>query len=654
MVPSLPGKDTAGVMQTATDITIDRAEGVYYRAFEEGLRPTPDMWLSDWADANFILPRKGNVEPGRFRVDRTPYLREILNNLSPRSPVRSMAVMKGTQLGFTTVGLIWFVHTVVEDPSSMMMLMPTDKLMKRHSKLKVAPLIEENLHIMRGKIKDARVRDSGNTIDIKEFTGGELIMSGVESAANLRNASVKKFIRDEIDAFVLDVEGEGDPLDLSENRGDAYGSSVKIYDISSPTLKNTSRIAARYEESDQRKFFVPCPNCNHPQFLLWKNFKLEYDQAYNLTDDVTYTCAACGFDIAEHHKTWMLTRGEWMPTREGKFDRRGYHLPSFYSPIGWLSWNKIAKEFLLAKKTRNPIKLKRVINTRFAEPWRDAEDMKIVEGDLYNRREEYAEPLPVGIGALTCAVDVQADRLECEVKGWGKYKESWGVEYKIFMGDPTKTGIWDDLDEFLLKSYSHAAGVRLQILCAAIDTGGHHSDMVSDFVRIRQSRHIIAVKGASTYGKPIISNRPSKRNRGRVYLYMVGTDTAKSAIFSRLMIREPGPGYMHFPVSDAYDQEYFRQLNSEEMQPKKTAHGIQRVFTPKPGIRNEVLDVTVYNWAALKYLETFQSFDLVKICDMLIDYRREHETAFGQDAVTPRPVRVQAAGGRRVFSKGVA
>lgn len=565
----------------------DRNEG-----FGLGLTPDPVITVSEWSDKYGMLPKRSSSEPGRYRTSRMPYMKEIMDCLSVTSPVEQVKFMKGTQLGATTAGVNWLGYCVHLCPAPMMMVLPTVDMANRHSKQKIAPTIEET-PVLRERIREAKSRDSGNTTLVKEFVGGMIMLVGANSGASFRNVSIRNLHLSDVDGYPPDTEDEGDPCGLAKNRTDAFGNR-KIYIESTPTNKGTSRIEQEYEDSDQRKYYVPCPHCHEKQVLMWSGIKFEHDK-YKLNEDsVKYLCINCGVLFEEHFKTHMLEQGEWIPSNPGH-RHRGYHLSSLYSPLGFLSWADIVREFLHAKKNHDPVLMKKWTNTRLAETY-DDEGEKASSSLLFNRRESYSKELiPEQVVILTAGADVQGDRIEAAVTGWGTAEESWGIEHKILYGDPSKQEVWKHLDEFLSKTYRHFSGYSWKITSTAIDTGGHNSKEVYDFVRTRQLRNIWAIKGSNQHGVPIAS-KPSKNIPG-IYLYHIGTDTAKDMIFGRLKIDEPGPGYMHFPIE--FDEEYFRQLTAEKKTTKHRRGFPYTEWVKSEHQRNEALDMTVYSIAAL-------------------------------------------------------
>lgn len=275
------------------------------RAWREGLTPDPLLTVSEWSDRHRMLSSKASAEPGRWRTSRTPYLKAIMDCLSPTSPVERVVFMKAAQLGATEMGSNWIGYVIHHAPGPMMAVWPTVEMAKRNSKQRIDPLIEESSALAE-LIAPARSRDSGNTILAKEFRGGVLVMTGANSAVGLRSMPVRYLFLDEVDGYPLDVEGEGDAISLAEARTRTFARR-KIFIVSTPTISGASAIEREYEASDQRRYFVPCPHCSHRQWLRFEQLRWDKGQP----ETAAYICESCDTAIAEHHKTWMLEHGEW-------------------------------------------------------------------------------------------------------------------------------------------------------------------------------------------------------------------------------------------------------------------------------------------------------------------------------------------------------
>ncbi len=575
----------------------------YRQAFLDGLRPEPQLLVSEWADEHRMLSSKASAEPGPWRTSRTPYLREPMDCLSSSSRVQRVVLMFAAQTGKTEAGSNWLGYTIHCAPGPMLAVQPTLDMAKRLSKQRLESLISET-PVLRERVAPSRSRDSGNTMFSKEYPGGMMVLTGANSATGLRSMPCRYLFADEISSYPQDVDGEGDPLTLAERRTTTFARR-KVLLTSTPTVKDQCRIEAEYLRSDQRRFFVPCPACQAMQWLRWPQLKWEADRP----EFAAYECEHCGERISELHKGRMLAAGEWRAT--APFDGRtaGFHLSGLYSPLGWLSWSQMAEDFIRAKGDA-PL-LKTFINTRLSETWDEDTGTKINADALLDRVEDYERgQVPEPALVLTAGVDVQDNRLAVSLFGWADGEECWLIDHTEIWGDPSQSELWQQLGVTLSGDYPRADGKVLQVVAAAIDSGGHHTAEVYNFTREakRQGRSWVAIKGASTKGKPPIG-RESKvdlnlkgatMKRG-ASVYMVGTDTLKDVIYGRLKHNEPGPGYLHF--GKAGTGEYFEQLTAERKLTRYTRNGMPvSEYVKKQNARNEAIDTAVYGMAALHLL----------------------------------------------------
>ncbi|MDD3181220.1 MAG: phage terminase large subunit family protein [Alphaproteobacteria bacterium] len=578
-------------------------EVAYILSYLEGLKPDPVQTVSTWADENRFLSGKAASEPGPWRTSRTPYMREIMDCLSACSPVERVVFMKGAQVGGTECGNNWLGYIIHHTPGPTLSVQPTVEMAKRNSKQRIDPLLEESPEL-RKLIKPARSKDSGNTILVKEFPGGILVMTGANSAAGLRSMPVRFLFLDEVDAFPGDVEDEGDPVALAEARTRTFARR-KIYIVSTPTVKGLSRIEREYEASDMRRFMVPCPLCGAFQWLKFSQLKWPHNEP----DKAAYECEHCGQLFAEHHKTEMLAHGYWEAHAEGDGRTAGFHISSLYSPLGWRSWAEIARAWLDAQGSDASIKSFK--NTELGETYVESGEAPEWHR-LYDRREDYRiATVPMGGLFLTAGADVQKDRLELEIVAWGRDRECWSVDYRVLQGDPAKADVWIALDAVLAESFTHENGVNLAILKLAIDTG-YATQEVYDWVRRQQGDRVLAIKGVDRLGAPL--GAPShmdvtvegKRKRRGLLVWPVGSSFTKSELYGCLRkdaptdeqkaqgIRYPA-GYCHFPK---YGEDYFKQLTAERLVTSKNKRGFPFREWRKERDRNEALDCRVYARAA--------------------------------------------------------
>ena len=597
-------------------------------AFLAGLRPEPEITVSEWADANRVLTEESSNEYGPWETDRTPYLREPMDCLSASSPVRKVVIPKGSQMGVTEIGLNLLGYVIDHTPAPMMVVMPSDKTLRRHSRQRVDPLLRSET--LAGKVAPKKSRDSSNTTLEKHYPGGLVVFGSAQSAADLRSMPLKYLVLDEVDAFPEDLDEEGDPITLAERGQQNYPGS-KTLEISTPTLIGRSRIWRDFLLTDQRYYLVPCPHCEHLQRIEWlrKDGKrgIEWEKVPGETRaklrqdllsgarEIWLRCEACGEKIHEHHKPEMLKeRGhgglaEWVPQAPENGDlERGYHISALYAPLGWLSWGEIAAKFLRAENT--PARLKVWVNQQLGEPWQEKGETPEWE-KLHRRREDYPVGIvPAGAVVLTCGVDVQRDRLELEVVGWGPDFESWSVDYRTLPGEPSKAEVWKDLERLLASPWIHASGATMHVRITAVDSSDQTQD-VYRWVRRQPRSKVIAVKGRDSLSRPIGNPTPQevKALTGRVLkrgimLWPVGVSVLKEELYGWLGAELPEKaeeeglpfGWCHFPQ---HAEEYFKQLCAEQLVPRVRRRSGQRYYEwQKIRERNEALDCRVYARAA--------------------------------------------------------
>jgi len=558
--------------------------------------------------------------------------------------VERVTVMKAARVGYTKIINNTIAYYVAEDPCPILVVQPTVNDAQDYSKEEIASMIADT-PILRELFPSPKAKDSGNTIEKKVFPGGSLRLIGANSATGFRRISIRVLIFDETDGYPPTAGSEGDQIKLGEQRT-LWFPDRKIIAGSTPTEKGNSKIEKLFAKSDQRYYFVPCPHCEKFQVLKFSDTQysgeisssikyafMSWDKDADgkpLPETAHFTCCHCGCVIEEKDKRWMLDRGEWRATKPFT-GHAGFHIWAAYSVSPNATWAQLVSEFLDCKN--NPEELQTFVNTVLGEVWEEQGE-KVSEHVLLSRREEYAAEVPAGALVLTAAVDVQGDRLEMEVVGWGMYEESWGIARKVIYGDPTQQQVWEELDKELLRTYRHESGTDLTISAVGIDTR-YQTDYVYSFVRPRMSRRIYALMGVGRPGYPIAGSPQQKktgRNRRPVPIWLVGTFQAKGLIYSRLKVTNPGAGYCHFPMW--YDEEYFAQVTAEKMVTR-----YKKGFAHKEWVqirsRNEALDIRVYNLAVLRILNP--------------DYRAL-AVYLGQ-STDPLPPR---RGGRRVISRGIS
>ncbi len=547
-----------------------------------------------------MLSRESSAEAGKWSTDRAPYQRGMMRAISDPS-TETIVFMTGAQIGKTEIINNAIGYYISQDPSPILVVQPTLDMSKMWSNDRLAPMLRDT-PALKNAVKDPRSRDSGNTLLQKSFVGGYIAMVGANSPAGLASRPVRCVFFDEVDRFPHSAGTEGDPIDLGKKRTATFTYNRKIVMVSTPTNKGASRIELAYEESDQRQYYVPCHDCGHKQMLKWSQVQWEKDKP----ETANYICEGCGsvWDDADRYRA--VRAGEWV-AQNPEHKIAGFHLSGLYSP--WTPLADAARDFLVAKKS--PETLRVFVNTFLAETWED-EGITVGDVDFQSREDNWGDAVPDDIVVVTAGIDVQDDRLELEIVGWGRDEESWSLDYKTLYGDPSTPHLWNDLDNILKAGYVTESGRQLGIRAATIDSGGHYTQAVYNFVRPREGRRIFAIKGMGGEQRPLVS-RPTKNNIGKIKLFAIGTFPIKELIFSRLKVQSEGAGFCHFPAGRS--DEYYQQLANSEKIVTKYQKGFPRRDFVKTRTRNEALDCRVYAYAALCIL----SLNINAVADRVVN-----------------------------------
>jgi phage terminase large subunit GpA-like protein len=564
-----------------------------YEVGADAILPPAETTVSQWADENRRLSGTASAEKGQWHT--RPFQREPMDTLSSGHPCRKSVWMCAAQT-LKTEGLLNFLGYITDiDPGPVLVVEPRIEDAKALSKDRVAPMLKFT-PCLKGKVADVKSRDSDNTTLHKAFTNGagHITFAGAISPSGLAMRPIRYLLMDEVDRYPVSAGTEGNPMYLAIRRTDEFEWNKKILICSTPTVKGDSNIEREWLGSDQREWFVPCPFCNELQVLVlgdgsgpglvWPEGKPK---------EAKYRCAHCSELIPHHKKAWMEERGEWR-AQNPESDIPGFHLSQLHSPKK--AWGTVASDFEQAKKS--PETLKAFMNTVLAELWEERHDVKLDADGLLHRCEPMGV-LPSEVCILTAGVDVQADRLECEVVGWGRDEESWSIAYHVIPGDVTRPEVWAALEEVLIDQYPHESGMNLRIAAAGIDCG-YKDGSVLKFTRDRFNRRVYAVKGSSGGDGPIWPGRPSKKNQTR--FFVVGVNAAKDSVYDRLKIADPGSGYCHFPNGPNYDLDHFEQLTCEKKYTTYHNGYPKRVWKKPDGARNEAFDTRVYNYVMLHAL----------------------------------------------------
>lgn len=501
--------------------------------------------------------------------------------------VSRVVLMTSAQVGKTEMlnNLVGF-H-VSHDPSPILVLQPTLDMAETWSKDRLAPMLRDT-ECLKGLVEDAKSRDSGNTILHKNFPGGHVTVVGANSPSSLASRPIRIVLADEIDRYPPSAGTEGDPLSLAIKRTATFWNR-RVMVVSTPTRKGFSRIEEEWILSDQRRYLVPCKHCGEPQFLDWQQVQWEEGKP----ETAFYSCAECGSIWSEADRLWGVANGKWMPTNDRHGHHVGFHLNELYSP--WSKIPDIAVSYVIAQRK---VETKKTwTNTVLGEPYEEEGEI-IDHHALANRGEPYTtETAPLQVLTVTCGVDVQANRLEIERVGWGVDEESWSLDHHILYGDPSDPGLWQQLDAYLRQPSIRADGREMPVRTTCIDSGGHHTQQVYKFCRLRRNRRIFAIKGREDPKTVWPPNNQLKKAKQKDAI-IVGVTAAKDVLYAQLKLQEEGPGYCHFPIGRPLV--WFEQLTAEAVQTKYVRGFPKRFYQLPEGRRNEALDCRVYAYAALQ------------------------------------------------------
>jgi phage terminase large subunit GpA-like protein len=561
------------------------------RHFARLILPPPRYKISEFAAAEAYLPAEGNSEPGRYRLDRMPWQREALDD--PLDPtIQETVWMWASQTGKTLCIILVIAYFIKQIPCKILVVYPKLADALDWLRDKMLPTIKE-IPCMEGLMKDPREKDSESRALNRKFPGGGLVAVGSISTSSLRRLSARGVVQDEIDDF--ETTPQGDSMALADKRAETFHNAWKLKS-STPTHKGSSRVEALWERSDKRRFFVPCQICGHMQHLRWEQFKFTFTRdgrEIRDTEGAVYECEACKGWWNDQQRLAAIydKRAEWRATALAT-KIRGRHLNGLYRVIGKKSafknyHHEFAEAFLEAKKGGRETMMVWV-NTFLAETWADP-TKEIDWHPLMDRREDFGpQNIPEEVALIRAAIDVQSDRVEIGIMGWGDEEEMWWLENYVVHGDFDMPHVQQQVVDFLLTEYDHPSGAKLRINATAIDSG-HKTKAVYRFCAANPGLHPFAVKGSATPYAALVT--PSTKRHYGITLFMVGTDTAKDMIFSRLEITDHGPRFIHFPLSFA--EKFFRQLCSEKIVETFEKGVFKRQFV-KTQARNEALDKLVY------------------------------------------------------------
>ena len=639
---------------TTAASALEELERVIIHSFHV-LKPPPKLLVSSWADAHRYLSSESSAEGGsRWNTSRVEYMREIMDALCDKR-TEEVSEMKSAQVAGTE-GVLNVIGTFIDqDPCPILDVEPDDEAAKDFSR-RVTTMVRDT-PVLRAKVADEKGgRTSRNTLKAKEFHGGILYISGARSPSRLAAKPIRVLVANDIDRFIESVGSksnqEGDPLMLAIKRTQRFWNR-KILVNSTPTTKNVSTIESRFYAGSQAHRYVPCPLCGHYQILIFgpksqfaelAKGMMVYEYVDSVVKDVWYQCENCGGRIPEIALPKMDRAGEWRHKYPERIRHRSYHIWEAYCYLVPGTWRKICQEF---EESKHQIeKLRIFVNTVTGETF-DEDQLPTLSGnDLYDRREEYYPKVPTGVLFMTAFIDVQGDRLECYVIGWGEEEECWLIDYFVSEGKAIEKQTWQKLDDYLFqKEFEYENGYRVKygmrggIEIIGVDSGDQ-TPLVYAYIKSHKGRRVYATKGNRGWGHDAVEE--TKSRKVPVRLLLLGVNDVKQLIRDRLLNKEPGAGYLHF--NKKLEMDFFDQLLAERRKLKEVDGIKTYVWSLPSGKRNEAFDCVVGNYAMYKKfirqinLKLYKERLLIRMEQYLTSHRTPSSDEGEAQTETPKPV----------------
>ena len=521
----------------------------------------------------------------------------------------TVVIMSSSQIGKSESILNMVGYHIDHDPAPIMVVMPTERDAETWSKDRFSPMARDT-PCLQDKIANPKSRDGNNKILHKRFPGGHLTIVGANAPSGLASRPIRLLLCDEVDRYPFSAGAEGDPVNLAKKRTVTFWNR-KIVLVSTPTNKGASRIEAAFEESDQRRFWVPCPDCGHEQILTWGQVKWDKDEnGDHRPETARYHCADCDAEWKDETRWAAISKGRWIA--DAPFNgTAGFHLNEIYSP--WVRLEAMAKAFLSARAGGDET-MKTFINTSLGETWMESGEAPDWQR-LAERREEWKPgTVPAGGLFLTAGADVQKDRIEVDVWAWGRGLESWLIDHIVIEGGPGDPACWQKLSDLLGRTWQHASGTAMTIARLAIDTG-YETSAVYGWARQVGFGQVAPVKGLEGFNRASPVTGPTyvdatiggKRLRRGARLWTVATSTFKTETYRFLRQDRPTAEEIaagaSFPAGTVHlpgwaDSEWLKQLTAEQLVTVKTKRGFAKLEWQKLRERNEALDCRVYARAA--------------------------------------------------------
>jgi phage terminase large subunit GpA-like protein len=571
-----------------------KARALYARVVA-GLAPPETLDLAAWADANIVLPPGQSARPGRYQ--NWPYMVEIMRSIGA-DEVERVTVLKSTRIGYTKSLMAAIGAKAVVNPGRALLLVPTDDDATDLAVDEVEPIFEST-PALKGVLRKGRA-NGRSTLTRKSMVGGaNLLIIGAAAPRKLRKHGARDLYVDEADGIV--VTKEGDALLITEKRTMAHADR-KIVVGSTPTDEDTSVTLRRYLQSDQRVYEVPCPFCGAFFEILFPNIMWPEGRP----DLAFCRCPHCEKPIDESYKGSMVYAGVWRATKPEVKGHHGYRINSFVSLLENASWGQLATEWMQAKRA-GPSEMQVFVNTVEGRAWRTT--LSAANADMLSTRVEKFgigdggdARIPVWVLLITGGADVQDDRVELTLLGWGFDAVPTVLGHVIFEGNTLEPEVWAKLDKFRRRRWMHPNGWQMGIDALAVDSGGREgrTQIVYDWTKPRLGANVYAIKGDDGEAKPFWKR--AAKVKGGYPLFIVGSDVSKTTALDALAAEpflESGarnPHAMRF--AETLDYDWFEQATNEIRRVRYVrTRAVIEIVPKRQGARTEAFDCLRYGWA---------------------------------------------------------
>jgi len=620
-------KKQDGVLHSLTDKCVR-----LLRAMAREIQPRDIDDFNVWCDTKLVIPSEASSQAGQWQTSTFPFWKTPMQLLTPHKHCRELTFMKGCQVAATTVMIAHTMYIADQYPSPYMLCQPTKDAANDFSTQKWEPFVKGN-PISHNTLGEGKPKGYTNTTLTKTYPGGFLTMGGINNVNFIKSKSIRYLALDEEDSYDISSKDDGNNIEVVRKRTNNYPDSVIIRGTT-PKIAETSTNYDAFKQGSQERYYVPCLHCNPNAdingtyfYLHHEGFKFRGEIVDDMPEEVYFECTHCGEEIHESAKPWMMhyDRAFWLSEKgnddgdrpyfvDEKTEKRSFHLPSYYSPIGFLSWREAFSDYFKYQRTKDIEDLRVYRNQIEGLPISLAGDDQVNRTELQKRANEssYGDKqvqIPTDGLMLTMGVDIQGDWIAYEVMATGLEGQTWSVDYGILKGVTSSLGNTKGLDEngnptawrkladlITRKTYRHQSGCNMPIEYTFVDAG-FRADVVHQFCYAHERYQVYPCIGRTGWDEGKVVAPKRRHQKYKTKLFIVKKDPMILELYEKLNVPNPGARYCHFPKLPQYNGHYFKGLTSEK-QIVKQRNGQRTLGWEKIYERNEPIDVRCYAWAA--------------------------------------------------------